>query len=98
MDYALFLGTLASLVVGIDQLGRWAERRGWVHWRRRRAGSAGAAGMLAPVDEVFNPASRHVVEERESRQLVRVEVGDGRELDLSTRTVYLRREGSALRP
>ncbi|MFE3545905.1 DUF6191 domain-containing protein [Nocardia sp. NPDC059177] len=98
MDVALYVGTFAAVVVGIDQLGLWAERRGWVHWRKtRRSGSAGG-GMLATVDEVFNPASRHTVEERESRQLVRVDIGDGRELDLSTRPVYLRPGPGRIRP
>ncbi|GGN91211.1 hypothetical protein GCM10011610_51230 [Nocardia rhizosphaerihabitans] len=80
----------AAAVIGLDQLGLWAERRGWIYWRKSRGTAGAGPGMLAVLDGLFNPASEHVVEERESKQLVRVEAGSGRELDLDTRTVYLR--------
>ncbi|MGW6424091.1 DUF6191 domain-containing protein [Nocardia sp. NPDC055053] len=86
----LFSVTFAATVIGLDQLALWAERRGWIYWRKIRRTTGAAPGMLGVVDDLFDPASKHVVEERESKQLVRVEAGSGRELDLDTRTVYLR--------
>lgn len=89
MSAVLGVVTFAVGVVGMDRLGLWAERRGWIHWRRTRGTGAGA-GMLSVVDEVVNPASRHSVEEREAKQHTRVEDGTGWGLDLDSRTVYLR--------
>ncbi|MFI8976737.1 DUF6191 domain-containing protein [Nocardia asteroides] len=89
MGAVLSVVTFAVAVAGIDRLGLWAERRGWIYWRRTRGTGAGA-GMLSVVDEVVNPASRHTVEERESKQHTRVEDGTGWGLDLDRRTVYLR--------
>ncbi|MGW6729416.1 DUF6191 domain-containing protein [Nocardia sp. NPDC055029] len=91
MEYLLFAMIFAAAVIGLDQLALWAERRGWIYWRKTRRTTGAGPGMLGVVDDLFNPASKHVVEERESKQLVRVEAGSGRELDLDTRTVYLRR-------
>lgn len=90
MECLLVAVIFAAAVIGLDQLGLWAERRGWIYWRKSRGTAGAGPGMLAVVDGLFNPASEHVVEERESKQLVRVEAGSGRELDLDTRTVYLR--------
>ncbi|MFD6389630.1 DUF6191 domain-containing protein [Nocardia sp. NPDC060259] len=90
MEYVLFAVIFAATVIGFDQLALWAERRGWIYWRKTRGTTGAGPGMLGVVDDLFNPASKHVVEERKSQQLVRVEAGSGRELDLDTRTVYLR--------
>lgn len=61
-------GVAVALLV-IDQLALWAERRGWLYWRKRKPGSAGpSGGILTGLIEVFEPGHRHVVEEQEWRR------------------------------
>ncbi|WP_051027326.1 DUF6191 domain-containing protein [Nocardia higoensis] len=86
------IGVVAVLVV-FDQLALWAERRGWMYWRKSKGGSAAATGVLEHMDNLFNPGTRNLIEERESKRLVRVDIdaaSGGGELDLESRTVYLR--------
>ena len=54
------------LVAAVDQLFLWMERRGWIYWRRRKPDPRGA--VLDPIDNVFNPAHEHVVEQQETEE------------------------------
>lgn len=59
---ALVLG--AALLYGLHRLALWAERRGWIYYLKNR-GSSGALGNAAlEVQAMFEPAQRHVLEER----------------------------------
>ena len=40
--------------------------RGWLYWRRRKRDPRGA--LLGPIDNVFNPAHEHVVEQQETQE------------------------------
>lgn len=60
----IVLAIVAGLVL-IDRLGLWAERRGWIYWRRsKRRGAAGSA--LLELETFMNPAAQHAVEARET--------------------------------
>jgi len=55
-----------AALAAVDQLFLWMERRGWIYWRRRRPDPRGA--VLGPIDNVFNPAHEHVVEQQETEE------------------------------
>ena len=55
-----------AALAAVDQLFLWMERRGWIYWRRRRPDPRGA--VLGPIDNVFNPAHEHVVEQQETQE------------------------------
>mgnify|MGYP000544628688 CR=1 FL=1 len=59
------LAAIAALAA-VDQLFLWMERRGWLYWRRRKPDPRGA--VLGPIDNVFNPAHEHVVEQQETEE------------------------------
>lgn len=52
------------VLVVIDQLALAAERRGWIRWRRRPPGRRGVSRAGHQIQSLFEPAARHVVEER----------------------------------
>ena len=58
---------LMTVLVAVDQLFLWMERRGWIYWRHRKPDPRGA--VLGPIDNVFNPAHEHVVEQQETEKL-----------------------------
>ena len=55
-----------AALAAVDQLFLWMERRGWIYWRRRKPDPRGA--VLGPIDNVFNPAHEHVVEQQETEE------------------------------
>ena len=55
-----------AALAAVDQLFLWMERRGWIYWRRRKPDPRGA--LLGPIDDVFNPAHEHVVEQQETQE------------------------------
>ena len=55
-----------TALAAVDQLFLWMERRGWIYWRRRMPDPRGA--VLGPIDNVFNPAHEHVVEQQETEE------------------------------
>ena len=55
-----------AALAAMDQLFLWMERRGWIYWRRRKRDPRGA--LLGPINNVFNPAHEHVVEQQETEE------------------------------
>ena len=66
----LLLGLLllVVLLVLLDRLGLWMERRGWIYWRRRKARGTLASTLLS-IQKVFEP--------RKASQVLKVQ-HDGR--------------------
>jgi hypothetical protein len=75
MIYVLWgLGILAGLYC-LHRAALWAERRGWIYYRK--AGSSGAIGnAFLEIQATFDPAARHVQEERERAHSQTQESGD----------------------
>lgn len=44
----------------------WAERRGWIYYRDKRASSSTASNAFMQVQALFEPRAEHVVEARAS--------------------------------
>lgn len=55
-----------AALAAVGQLFLWMERRGWIYWRHRKRDPRGA--LLAPIDNVLNPAHEHVVEQQETEE------------------------------
>ena len=71
--FFIFACLVIALVV-LDQVALWMARRGWIHWRRTPARSAGGgmAGVLTEFQQLVEPQVRHVIEDREERRVVRL--------------------------
>ncbi|MBL8547616.1 MAG: hypothetical protein JNL81_14210 [Hyphomonadaceae bacterium] len=53
----------------IDRLGLWAEERGWIYWRRKRAQTGALGSALMELNTFTNPAAQHVVEAKDAKKL-----------------------------
>ena len=64
----LLVAAVAAIaaLAAVDQLFLWMERRGWIYWRHRKRDPRGT--LLGPIDNVFNPAHEHVVEQQETQE------------------------------
>lgn len=75
---AWIIGVAAIVAMfAVDRLALWAERRGWIYWRRTKRRGTGSLGYLEPI---FQPSISHVVEEetRQHTEAAQDESGEGR--------------------
>ena len=64
MRYCLLgLGVLASLC-SLHRLALWAERRGWIYYRKRRGSSGTLASAALEVQSLMEPSRRYVLQEK----------------------------------
>ncbi|QBJ96399.1 hypothetical protein ERC79_10790 [Rhodococcus sp. ABRD24] len=84
MGFLLGMVCIVAFCVVLDQVGVWAEKRGWIHWRRMGGGSSGA-GMFNAAQELITPSTRHIVEEQHRLQTTRLtHSADGSPFSLDT--------------
>ncbi|WP_127947498.1 DUF6191 domain-containing protein [Rhodococcus spongiicola] len=88
MGVVIFVVAVLAGAILLDQLGLWAERHGWIYWRKKK-GTGGSSGALEYMNTLFSPSAHNVVEERESKSVTRVDSATGDELDLDSPTVFL---------
>jgi hypothetical protein len=72
----LALAALVAVAYGLHRLALWAEARGFLYYRRRRGSSGTLGNALLEVQAIFEPARRHVVEERVQQRREGAETGD----------------------
>lgn len=75
--------TAAPWIIGVaialflvDRLALWAEDRGWIYWRRKKAQSGAVSSILMELNVVTNPSAQHVVEAKESKKPEERDNGD----------------------
>ncbi|HEY5855136.1 MAG TPA: DUF6191 domain-containing protein [Aldersonia sp.] len=85
---------LAAAALLIDQLALWAERHGWLYWRKRKPEVNGGAtvAMFGELQSLLSPSNRHVVEEQRARQTLRVDAATDEPVDLDAGVVRLPRQ------
>lgn len=63
------VGVVVAVVLVLDRLAQAAEQRGWLYWRASgRRGSMGL-GVMTELQQLLQPANRHVAEEQQRRRL-----------------------------
>ncbi|MFI6431517.1 DUF6191 domain-containing protein [Rhodococcus oryzae] len=97
MNAAVAIAALVAACLALDQVGLWAERRGWIYWRKRRPPVDGGAvtGAFGEIQSLLSPSHRHVVDEQRTQKSLRHDAssGDGTRMriDLGGGTVRLDR-------
>jgi hypothetical protein len=85
LPQALFFIAAATAIVLVllDQLALWMQRRGWIRWRKpspRATGGGGMSGLLTEFHQLVEPEVRYIIEDREGRRLGHLSVpADGRD-------------------
>lgn len=49
-----------ATIVAIDQILLWAERRGWVYWRKTKGRRGGMGEVFSGVEASINPRAEYV--------------------------------------
>lgn len=79
MYWAIGAATLLVSALLVDQIGLWAERRGWIYWRKRRRNPSGGAvtGAFGELQALLSPSYRHAISEMEAKKTLRVDQATG---------------------
>ena len=64
MDPSIVVGGLVTAALFFDRAMLWAEKRGWVYWRRNKASRSAWASAMLELQAILEPDKEHVVEER----------------------------------
>lgn len=65
----LWVGGVVVALFLIDRFALWAEERGWIYWRRKRAKTGALGSALMEMDTLTNPSAQHVVEAKDAKKL-----------------------------
>jgi len=72
-----WIGGVLAVLLLLHLLASWAEKKGWIHYRRGGGKGTGAAmsNALAEFEAVLNPAAEHRIVEEHSQAILRSEIG-----------------------
>lgn len=76
MQIALWVIGIAVALFAIDQLALWAERKGWIYWRKTKRRGSAMSDVLTGLDAVTNPAAQHVADAKQAKKLEERDNGD----------------------
>ena len=66
---ALWIGGVVVTLFMIDRLALWAEERGWIYWRRKKAQTGALGSALMEMNVITNPSAQHVIEAKDAKKL-----------------------------
>ena len=69
LSFALWIGGVAVALFLIDRLALWAEDRGWIYWRRKKAQTGALGSALMELNTFTNPSAEHVVVAKDAKKL-----------------------------
>ncbi|MEZ5153623.1 DUF6191 domain-containing protein [Rhodococcus zopfii] len=95
MSAVVWIAIAVLIAVLADRAGLYAERRGWIYWRRRKPEGA-PSGVFGEFQTLLSPSYRHVAEEQQRQRTSRHEQGTGADplgVDLDAGTVRLHNPG-----
>ena len=69
LSFALWIGGVAVALFLIDRLAIWAEDRGWIYWRRKKAQTGALGAALMELNTFTNPSAEHVVVAKDAKKL-----------------------------
>jgi hypothetical protein len=76
MKLALLALVAVTALYGLHRLALWAERRGWIYYRRTRASPGTVPRAVLEVQSLFEPSKRYVLEQKARDQVEDEDGGD----------------------
>ncbi|MFN8007060.1 MAG: hypothetical protein U0V70_08595 [Terriglobia bacterium] len=64
------------LLVALDQLGLWLERKGWLYYRHSKPSSSQLGNALLELQSILEPSKQHVMEVRLEERDQKPDSGD----------------------
>lgn len=60
----LWIVAAIACLIGLHRLALWAERRGWIYYKYRKASPGTAPGAFLEIQSLLEPGKKHVIEAR----------------------------------
>ena len=76
MSGLIWIIVSAAAIVAADQLLLWAERRGWVYWRKTKGRRGGMGDVFSGVEASMNPRAEHVQVAKQTKRREDRSAGD----------------------
>lgn len=76
MQTVLWIAGAAAALFAIDRLALWAEAKGWIYWRKKKAKSDAMSSMFAELNVITNPSAEHVIVAKDAKKFEERESGD----------------------
>jgi hypothetical protein len=73
-----WIGIIASIaaLIAMDQVLLWAERRGWVYWRKTKGRRGGLGEVFSSVEASINPRAEYVQVAKQTKKREDRSAGD----------------------
>ncbi len=55
------------IIFGLDRIGLWAEKKGYIYWRKKRSSSSGLGNALGALHAFYQPEVDHIIEIKEKK-------------------------------
>ncbi len=74
-----WIGGILAVLFLLHLVASWAEKKGWIYYRRGggKGTSAAMSNALAEFEAVLNPAAEHRIVEEQSQAILRSDIGQG---------------------
>lgn len=76
METIFWIGAIGVALLAVDRLALWAESRGWIYWRRKKAQTGALSAVFAEMNVITNPAAEHVIAAKDGKKFEERENGD----------------------
>lgn len=76
MRFAFWGLAAVAVLYCLHRLALWAERRGWIYYRKKHGSSGALSNAVLEVHSLFDPSKRYVLEEKTRDQVEDEESGD----------------------
>jgi hypothetical protein len=70
---------ILGFVVGlfaVDRLALWAEAKGWIYWRKKKASTGALGSALMEMNVIANPSAEHVIVAKDAKKFEERQNGD----------------------
>lgn len=70
---------IIGFVIGffaLDRLALWAESKGWIYWRKKKARTDAMSSVFAEMNVITNPSAEHVITAKQGKKFEERENGD----------------------
>lgn len=64
-------GAAGAALLAVDRAALWAERRGWLYWRKKKSKFVGSGTNVSIAAELFQPNRAVYVQEMERKRIER---------------------------
>ena len=76
MQAALWIAAIGVALFAFDRLALWAEAKGWIYWRKKKASSGALSSIMAEMNVLTNPGAEHVIVAKDEKKFEDRQNGD----------------------